>query len=133
MVQGSLSPLAELHNLCNFGQKVAKTESPPFLLRWSDNGKVVSYGTDFSLSMEEFRGLADHFIARAEDLCDELMFGFEPNLDINTMKDDFTNAQPGLSFVSHPGNNFSSICQDLLVQVCTSRGARLARNGHWSF
>ncbi|PNP59955.1 hypothetical protein FNYG_14717 [Fusarium nygamai] len=133
MLQGSLSPLAELHNLRNFGQKVAKTESPPFLLRWSDDGKVVSYGSDFSPSMEEFRGLADHFIARAEDLCDELMFGFEPNLDVNKIKDDFTNSQPGFSFVSHPDNNFDTMYQELLVQACTSCGARLARNGHWSF
>ncbi|EGU75252.1 hypothetical protein FOXB_14237, partial [Fusarium oxysporum f. sp. conglutinans Fo5176] len=133
MVQGSLSPLAELHNLRSFGQKVAKTEPPPFLLRWSDDGNVVSYGSDLTLSMEEFRGLADHFITRSEELCDELMFGFEPHLDINMIKDDFTNAQPGFSFVSHPGNNFNSIYQDLLIQVCTSRGARLARNGHWSF
>ncbi|KAF4458828.1 hypothetical protein FALBO_14430 [Fusarium albosuccineum] len=33
MVSGSLSPLAELHSLRNFGQKIAKTEPPPFLLR----------------------------------------------------------------------------------------------------
>ena len=133
MVQGSLSPLAELHNLRNFGQKVAKTEPPPFLLRWSDDGNVVSYGNDFTLSMQEFRGLAEHFIAQAEELCDELMFGFEPNLDINAIKDDFTNAQPGFSFVTHTDNNFDAMYQDLLVQVCTSRGARLARNGRWSF
>uniref|UniRef100_A0A4E9EH69 Uncharacterized protein n=1 Tax=Gibberella zeae TaxID=5518 RepID=A0A4E9EH69_GIBZA len=133
MVQGSRSPLAELHNLRNFGQKVAKTESPPFLLRWNDDGKVVSYGSDFSLSMKEFRGLADHFIARAEDLCDELMFGFEPNLDVNKIKDDFTNTQPGFSFVSHPDNKFDTMYQELLVQACTSCGVRLARNGHWSF
>jgi hypothetical protein len=133
MVQGSLSPLAELHNLRNFGQKVAKTESPPFLLRWSDDGKVVSYGSDFSLSMEEFCGLADHFISQAEDLCDELMFGFVPNLDVNKIKDDFTNSQPGFSFVSHPDNKFDTMYQELLVQACTSCGVRLARNGHWSF
>ncbi|KAJ0143398.1 hypothetical protein HZ326_13827 [Fusarium oxysporum f. sp. albedinis] len=92
MVQGSLSPLAELHNLRNFGQKAAKTESPPFLLRWSDDGKVVSYGSDFSLSIEESHGLADRFIAQAEDLYDVLMFGFEPNLDVNKIQDDFTNS-----------------------------------------
>jgi hypothetical protein len=133
MVQGSLSPLAELHNLRNFGQKVAKTESPPFLLRWSDDGKVVSYGSDFSLSIKEFRGLADHFIAQAEDLCDELMFGFEPNLYVNKIKDDFTNSQLVFSFVSYPDNKFDTMYQELLVQACTSCGVRLARNGHWSF
>lgn len=62
IVQGSLSLLAELQNLHNFGQKVAKTEPPPFLLRWSDDGNVISYGSDFSMSMGEFRGLANHFI-----------------------------------------------------------------------
>ncbi|KAM5360803.1 hypothetical protein ACJA88_014696 [Fusarium oxysporum] len=122
MVQGSLSPLAELHNLRHFRQKVAKTEPPPFILRWSDDGKIVSYGSDFTLSMQEFRGLADHFIARAEELCDELMYGFEPNLDISKTKDDFTNAQPGFPFVSHPDNGFEAMYQDLLVQVCTSHG-----------
>lgn len=79
--------------------------------------------------MEEFRGLADHFIARAEDLCDELMFGLKPNLDISKIKDDFKNSQPDFSFVSHPDNNFDTTYQGLLVQVCTSREVRIARNG----
>ncbi|KAF9771504.1 hypothetical protein IL306_010855, partial [Fusarium sp. DS 682] len=83
--------------------------------------------------MEQFRRLAEHFIARAEELCDELMFGFEPNLDMNKIKDDFTNAQAGFSFISHPENGFDAMYQELLVQVCTSRGQRLARNGRWSF
>ena len=133
MVQGSISPLAELHNLRNFGQKVAKTEPPPFLLRWSDDGRVVSYGSDFTLSMEDFRGLADHLIGQAEGLCDELMFGFEPNFDINKIKDDFTNGQAGFSFVNHPENGLDEIYQELIVQLCTSRGARLAKDGRWSF
>jgi hypothetical protein len=56
--------------------------------------------------MEEFRGLADHFISQAEDLYDELMFGFEPNLDVNKIKDDVTNSQLGFSLISHPDNKF---------------------------
>ncbi|KAJ4007746.1 hypothetical protein NW766_009549 [Fusarium irregulare] len=129
MVQGSMSPLAELHNLRNFGQKVAKTEPPPFLLRWSDDGRVVSYGSDFTLSMEDFRGLVDHLIGQAEGLCNELMCGFEPNFDINKIKDDFTNGQAGFSFVNHPENGLDEIYQELIVQLCTSRSARLAKDG----
>jgi hypothetical protein len=53
------------------------------------------------------------------------MFWFKPNLDISKIKDDFTNSKPGFSFVSYPDNNFSTIYQDLLIQVCTTRGARL--------
>jgi hypothetical protein len=70
---------------------VVKTELPPFLLCWSDNGKVILYRSDFLLSMEEFRGLADYFITRVENLCDELMFGFKPHLDISKIKDNFIN------------------------------------------
>ncbi|KAF4435120.1 restless-like transposase [Fusarium austroafricanum] len=36
---------------------------------------------------------------------------------INKIKDDFTNAQPGFSFVSHPDNGFDAMYQDLLIQV----------------
>ncbi|RSL44777.1 hypothetical protein CEP54_014543 [Fusarium duplospermum] len=132
MVSGSLSPLAGLHSLRNFGQKVAKTEPPPFLLRWSDDGERVSYGDHFTLSMDEFRRLSDHFITRAEQLCDELMFGLEPNLDVSKIKDDLTNTQPVFSFVAHPDNMFEEIYKDLLVRVCTSRSGRLVRNGGWS-
>lgn len=43
------------------------------------------------------------------------------------------NGQAGFSFVNHPENGFDEIYQELLVQLCTSRGARLVRNGSWSF
>ncbi|KAH7171558.1 hypothetical protein DER46DRAFT_498914 [Fusarium sp. MPI-SDFR-AT-0072] len=65
--------------------------------------------------MEAFYRLANYFIAQAENLYNKLMFGFEPNLDINKIKDDFINLQPGFSFISHPDNKFDTIYQELLV------------------
>ncbi|KAL6408084.1 hypothetical protein AUP68_08457 [Ilyonectria robusta] len=133
MVAGSPTPLAELHSLRNFGHRVARTEPPTFFLHLSDDGDRVSWGDDFSLSMQDFRGLADYFITRAEELCDELMYGFEPHFDLSKIKDDMTNTQQGYSFVMHPDNGFESLYKDLLVRVCTSRTGKLARQGQWNF
>ncbi|KAH7118435.1 hypothetical protein EDB81DRAFT_873174 [Dactylonectria macrodidyma] len=133
MVAGSPTPLAELHSLRNFGHRVARTEPPTFFLHWSDDGDRVSWGDDSSLSMQDFRGLADYFITRAEELCDELMYGFEPHFDLSKIKDDMTNTQPGYSFVMHPDNGFENIYKDLLVRACTSRTGKLAKQGQWNF
>ncbi|KAL6405826.1 hypothetical protein AUP68_10965 [Ilyonectria robusta] len=133
MVAGSPTPLAELHSLRNFGHRVARTEPPTFFLHWSDDGDRVSWGDDSSLSMQDFRGLADYFITRAEELCDELMYGFEPHFDLSKIKDDMTNTQPGYSFVMHPDNGFENIYKDLLVRACTSRTGKLAIQGQWNF
>ena len=70
---------------------IARTDPPSFLLRWSDDGETVSYGDDFSLTMESFRGLAEHFLTKAEELCDDLMFGLNPVIDLAKVKDDLTN------------------------------------------
>ena len=42
--------------------------------------------------MENFRGLAEHFLAIAEELCNELMLGLDPAIDLFKVKDDTTNA-----------------------------------------
>ncbi|KAJ3454446.1 hypothetical protein MRS44_018340 [Fusarium solani] len=48
-----------------------------------------------------------------------------------SIKDDMTNTQPGYSFVLHPENKFEDMYKVLLVRSCTTRTARLSRNGQW--
>jgi len=64
MTTGSQSPLEEFQSLRDFGRLIARTDPPSFLLHWSDDGETVFYGDDFSLTMQSFRGLADHFISK---------------------------------------------------------------------
>ena len=71
---GSPTPLEEFQSLRDFGRVIARTDSPPFLLCWSDDGETVFYGDEFSFTMEKFRGLAQHLFAEAEELRDDLMF-----------------------------------------------------------
>jgi hypothetical protein len=99
MTDGCPSALEELQTLRDFGRTIARTEDPPFLLRWSDDGQVVSYEGRFSLTMESYRGLARHFVDKAEALCDDLMFDLRPEINLASLKDDIVDARYGHSFV----------------------------------
>jgi len=99
MTTGAQSPLKELQGLRDFGRVIARSDPPSFLLRWSDDDETVFYGDEFNLTMEKFRALAEHFIAEAEVLCDDLMFDLDPEIDLGKVKDDMTNSQTGFSFL----------------------------------
>lgn len=68
MTTGALSALEELQSLRDFGCVMSRTDASSFLFRWSDDGQVVLYGDIFSLTMENYRGIASYFLARAEEL-----------------------------------------------------------------
>ncbi|KJZ70333.1 hypothetical protein HIM_10262 [Hirsutella minnesotensis 3608] len=131
MIFGAQSSLAELVNLRNVGRKAARTEPPVFLLRWSDNGDTVYYGEKFSLKIDDFPKLAEHFISNAERLVTKLMFGMSLDVDLAKAKDDLANTECGYSFVKHPSNGLERAYEELLVRTCTMRTAGLARSGQW--
>jgi hypothetical protein len=128
MVTGSESPLEEFQSLRDFGRVVARSDPPSFLLHWSDDGKTVFMGDDFSLTMESYRRLAEYFISRAEELCAELLLGLDVPVDLTQVKDDMTDARKGTSFIQHPDNGLLHVYLDLSKQACTTR-AGLFKNG----
>jgi hypothetical protein len=101
MVLGSQYPLAELISLRDFGRNIARTEPPSMLFHWSNDSETVSHAT-FQITMNNFRKLADHFITQAEALCDQLMFGVRPHVDLSKIKDDISSSESGYSFISCP-------------------------------
>jgi hypothetical protein len=78
--------------------------------------------------MESFRRLAEHFLVKAEELCDDLMFGLNPVIDFAKVKDDLTNTQYGFSFVQHPSNKLADAYLDLSTKACTTRRNGLFRS-----
>jgi Orsellinic acid/F9775 biosynthesis cluster protein D len=124
MITGSPTPLEEFQSLRNYGRVIARTDPPSFILRWSDDSETVSYGDDFTLTMESFRGLAEHFLTKAEELCDALMFGLEPEIDLVNIKDNLTNIQYSFSFIQHPANKLTDAYLALSTKACTAH-----RNG----
>ncbi|KAK7592043.1 hypothetical protein V3481_006678 [Fusarium oxysporum f. sp. vasinfectum] len=52
LVLGSQSPFEELFSLLVFGRAIAGLETPAFLLKWSNNGQILSYRDDIAVHME---------------------------------------------------------------------------------
>ena len=133
MVVGAESPFDELRALRNYGKVVGRDDPPSVFLRWSDDLETVSYGDTFSITMTQFRGLADLFVMRAETIVDRLMLGLEPEVSLSSVSDDLTNERPGFSFVQHPANGLEERYLDLVRASFTRRYDRLAMNGRWSW
>ncbi|KJZ69022.1 hypothetical protein HIM_11581 [Hirsutella minnesotensis 3608] len=130
-VLGSESPFDEFISLRAFGRTLAKTDVPPFLLRWSDDGETVSLGDDIVITMDKFRLLSAHLIQEAERLCKELMFDWAPAVDLTRIKDDMTNSRDGESFVTNPSNGLSEAYLNLCHRACTNHRSQLIRNATW--
>jgi hypothetical protein len=54
MVLGSQSPLEEMISLRSCGRRLARSDTPAYLLHWSEDGQVVDIGDTLKISMREF-------------------------------------------------------------------------------
>ncbi|KAJ3453401.1 hypothetical protein MRS44_017648 [Fusarium solani] len=133
MVMESESPLEELLSLRNFGYVMSRTDAPPHFLRWSDEGQVVSMGDEISISMGRFRRLPEHFIKEAAKLCDEMMFSWDPAIDLSNIKDDMTNNKEGFSFVLHPANKLDEAYLRLCNRASRAHRSGLVRGAGWDW
>jgi hypothetical protein len=130
MVFGSLTPLGEFQSLRAFGRKLARSDTPSFMVRWSDDGQILSYD-DTTISMADFRNFGHSLIERVEALCDKLMFNWTPEVDLNRVKDDMSNTKEGYSFIQHPANDLAAAYLTLSTRACTARGDGLLKDGKW--
>ncbi|KAH7261579.1 hypothetical protein BKA59DRAFT_488953 [Fusarium tricinctum] len=131
MVLGSQYPLVGLISLRDFGRNVAGNEPPSMLFHWSNDGETVSHAS-VQVTMNDFRKLPDYFITQAEALCDRLMFGIQPSIDLSRVKDDISSSNSGHSFIKYPENGLESAYLELLVHAYTAGRTGLAQNGVWS-
>jgi hypothetical protein len=131
MVAGAPSAFEEIFCLMAYGRTMAATDTPPFLLRWSDDSQSVSYDDRLTITMDQFRTLPDVVLRMAERLCDTLMYGWQPEVDLGSVKDNLTNRGHGYSFVTHPPNGLVEAYTELSFQACTSERHSLSKNGTW--
>ncbi|EFY93997.2 telomere-associated RecQ helicase [Metarhizium robertsii ARSEF 23] len=133
LVTGLASSFDEFFNLRNYGRVAAQSDTPPFLLHWNDDGQSVWWKDSSPLSMSQFRQLSGQLIQEAESLCYELMYGLEPAIDLESIKDDMTNRQQGYSFVSDTANNLHQAYLALSRQACTAVHGSLSHKGRWKW
>ncbi|CAG1999049.1 unnamed protein product [Fusarium graminearum] len=133
MVMESHSPMEELLSLRNYGQVMSRTDTPPHLLRWSEEGQVVSLGEEISISMSQFRRLPDHFVTEATKLCDEMMFSWDPAIDLSRVSDNMVNNREGFSFVLHPENKLDTAYLELFDRASKAHRNGLFRGNGWDW
>ena len=83
--------------------------------------------------MTEFRNFSHSLIQRAEALCDVLMFGWLPSVNLSQIKDDMSNTICGYSFLEHLDNDLSAVYLALSTRACTVQGDGLLRGDRWDF
>ncbi|RYN62353.1 hypothetical protein AA0113_g12500 [Alternaria arborescens] len=127
-----MHPLPEFQSLRDFGRVMGRTDPPSFLFRWSDDGQTISHGTKH-VSMDDFRRFTETFTSEAEHICQELMFGVLPPVDLGQVKDEISNTSQGFSFVHHAGNDLSEAYMQLSTRACTTRRNGLLREGRWNW
>jgi hypothetical protein len=132
LILGSQSPFEELFSLLAFGRAIEGSETPAFLLKWSDDGQILSYRDDIAVHMEQFRRLPKVLLARTEALCEQLMYRWKPPCDLSSIKDDMANTTHGFSFVSHPKNGLGEAYLELSLKACTSQADSLLHKGRWN-
>ncbi|KAH8591171.1 hypothetical protein B0O99DRAFT_719407, partial [Bisporella sp. PMI_857] len=132
MVFGCLTPLGEFLSLRAFGRKQARSDTPSFLVRWSDDGSTLFYD-DTSISMDDFRKFGHSLVRHAESLCDTLMFDWMPEVDLSRVRDDMSNKRQGYSFIQHPANDLSMAYLTLSTRACTAQGDGLLQGDRWDF
>ncbi|SCO92584.1 uncharacterized protein FRV6_16712 [Fusarium oxysporum] len=96
-------------------------------------GQSVSWGQGVEISMGQFRALTEYLIKEVNGLCNSLMFGLEPDIDLSQIKDDMANNDNGYSFVMDPQNKLTSAYLDLLKRACTARHGCLSRGNCWNW
>ncbi|WAO94382.1 Hypothetical protein NCS54_01196300 [Fusarium falciforme] len=133
MVMGSQSTFEEFVSLRAYGCVAARNDTPSFFLYWSDDGQRVSWGQATEVSMGQFRSLSAYLIREANRLCNDLMFGLEPDIDLLKIKDNMANCDKGYSFVTDPRNELTSAYLDLLRRACTARSGCLSRGNSWNW
>lgn len=82
-------------------------------------------------SMQDFCRLPKHFLNKARQLCDELMFDLHPVINLAKTKDDMANTETSFSFVSHAPNRLADAYLELSTKACTTHRGGLLRRGRW--
>ncbi|KAH7137817.1 hypothetical protein EDB81DRAFT_75097 [Dactylonectria macrodidyma] len=133
MLRGCHSPLSELVELKAFGKSIIKQEGPRGNLTWALEGRSFTIGDDKVVRLSEFCATYQAAIAQVRELVAEMMLGWEPTVDLSTIRDDLTCRQPGWCFLDKPENNLAGTYKAMARRAWSSsfRGQALAKAGHW--
>jgi hypothetical protein len=115
-------------SLRNLGRVLAASDTPPFLLRWSQDEQSVFYRDKLTVSLNDLRELATYFANEATEMYSKLMLGLNPDIDLTLIKDDIINTENNFSFITYPGNSLRQAYFTLSIETYTNRRHNFYKN-----
>lgn len=112
LFNNSYSASAHLQSLLCYGTKLAKDDGSSLYFRWSEDRKLVTYGTN-TIKISRLHTLVQGTLDRATSLLEQLLLkdgALSKHVDLSTYKDHFCNREPGYSFVTATKQDTGTFC-----------------------
>ena len=133
LCKGGLHAMAHILELLYQGRTIAKREGRRANLSWSPDGQVLQIDGAGTFSMVQFRTMAWLTIQDCQKLLRELMFHWQPAVDLDAIQDNLTNIQAGWSFLEEPANGLQGSFRHLHRRAWHGIGCQgLMAKGQWS-
>ncbi|KAH7137795.1 hypothetical protein EDB81DRAFT_655871, partial [Dactylonectria macrodidyma] len=133
LLRGCYTPFGEMIELKAFAKSIVKREGIPGNLSWAPDGHSFTIGDDKKVQLSEFCETYHKALAQVHEQVNEMMLGWEPSIDLSTIRDDLTCRKAGWSFLQKPENNLTDIWKTLLHRLRSTsfRGRQFTKSGHW--
>lgn len=101
--RGSLAPAGYLIERLQHGRAIARREGPRTNISWSSDGSTLHIA-DTQIHMRQFRETIHSVVVGLQNLAQELLFGWWPDVQLDAVQDNLATHRPGFSFLAHPAN-----------------------------
>ncbi|KAK7592697.1 hypothetical protein V3481_007305 [Fusarium oxysporum f. sp. vasinfectum] len=134
LLRGCYTPFGELIELKAFAKSIVKREGVPGNLTWAPDGRSFTIGDDKKVLLSEFCETHHKAVATVQEQVDEMLLGWQPDIDVSTIRDDLTCRKAGWSFIDKIENNLADTWKTLLyrLQKSSFRGTPFTNSGHWN-
>ncbi|KFY28399.1 hypothetical protein V491_00488, partial [Pseudogymnoascus sp. VKM F-3775] len=132
LCRGGPHAMAHILELLYKGRTIAKREGRRANFSWSPDRQVLYMDDIGAFSMAQFRTMVWVTIQDCQKLLRELMFGWQPAVNLDAIQDNLTNIQAGWSFLEEPINKLRGSFRHLHQRAWDSIGQGLMVRGQWS-
>ena len=130
LCRGSAYPMSRLLETLAYGRAIAKKEGPRTNISWSLDKQTLDLNKQL-ISMYSFRSMVWLAIQDAQAALHQLMFNWEPAIDLNTIQDSLVNDRVGWSFLSEPANGLQHSFRHLQQRAWHDKDSGLMAKQRW--
>lgn len=125
LCRGSAHPMSRPLELLWQGRSITKKEGTRANISWSTDSQVLtlrSHSTQYQVSLSQIRTMVWITVQDCQTMLQQLMFDWQPAVDLKRIRDSLVNSQPGWSFLTEPSNQLSDSYRQLSERAWMSKG-----------